>query len=92
MFLGVTLLYRLIVIFQHKPEEYDVKIDVYGEDGKLVETREYNSIKQVIFRVREILISRQLSEKPFTIVVEAVKPRIDPRGDNLLYIIDEGLV
>ncbi|GEM_PF-918124 len=83
-------MYRLMIMLRYKPEEYHVKIYVYNGVGKLVDTREYNGVKQVILKTKEVLVSRQLSLEPFTIVTCAEKPRIDFRENSLLYVLDEG--
>jgi len=85
----VSSVYKVIVSLKHKPEEYTVKINLYGENGELLETREYEGIKQLTINSPEVRISRQLSPNPMVLVIDAYKPKIELREKTLLYIIDE---
>ncbi len=77
---------KLIISLKHKPEEYDVKIKIYGSDGKLLDTKEYSGIKQLVIRSKEVRISRQIAPDPFVLIIDAEKPDIEVKEGSLLYI------
>jgi len=80
----------IIVYLKHKPEEYDALVYVYGDDGKLAETRTYSGVKQVVFKTGEVRVSRQLASNPIALVTRAVKPVVELREGSILYIADAG--
>ncbi|MET1160791.1 MAG: hypothetical protein ABWW65_07515 [Thermoprotei archaeon] len=84
-------MYKLMVVLKHKPEEYNVTVNKYDSEGKLVETTSYNGVKQVVFRTREVYIARQLSLNPLVVITHAEKPKTGLRGSGVLYIVDEAL-
>ena len=77
-------------MLKHKPEEYDVKVNIYNDEGKLVKEYTYSGVKQLVFKTSEVRVSRQLSIEPFTLVTYAEKPKVELREETLLYIVDEG--
>lgn len=77
---------KVVISLKHRPEEYEVKIRIYGNDGKLIDTREYNGIKQVVIRAREVRISRQIAPDPLVLVLDAEKPDVEVKEGSLLYI------
>jgi len=81
-------MYKLLVSITHHPEEYVVEINMYNDEGRLVDTRRYNGVKQVVFKTPEVRLSNQLSPKPVVLIVSAEKPVIDLKENTLLYIID----
>ncbi len=85
-------MYKLMVIMEHRPEEYVVTINMYSGEGKLVETKSYEGVKQVVLRAREVSIAKQLSPQPIVLIVSIDKPRIDFKENSLLYIVDEEYV
>lgn len=77
---------RLVVYLKPKFEEYDVKVYVYNDVGKLIEERSYLGIKQVVIRASEIRVSRQLFHDYLALVVETQVPNIEVKENSLLYI------
>ncbi len=71
---------------RHKPEEYNVTIRIYNDEGMLIEEKKYESIKQVVIRARETRISRQIAPSPIILVVDVDEPRIELQGENILVI------
>lgn len=86
---GCVLLYRLFVVFKHRPEEFFVSVNVYDSEGKLIESREYSGVKQVVFNKCTVVVSKHLKLDPLVIVAEVEKPRVDYRESGLLYISSE---
>ncbi len=80
---------KIIISLKHKPEEYDVSLRIYNEDGKLVKEDEYKGIRQVVIHTREVRISRQISPSPTVLVVDAEKPVIKLVENNILYVEEE---
>ncbi len=80
---------KILVSLQYKPEEYDVKLGIYNDEGKLVDSREYKGIKQVVLKVPETRISRQIADSPVVLVVHAEKPNVGLRAGNILVVEDE---
>ncbi len=77
---------KIFVSLKHKPEEYIVKLRIYDDNGKLVDSKEYEGVKQLVIRARETRISRQLAPEPYTLVIDVEKPRIELKENTLLYI------
>lgn len=67
-------------------EEYDVKIYIYDDDGRLVESKNFNKVKQIILRTREIRVSRQIFYEQLALVIDSDSPRIEYREGGILYI------
>ncbi|QOR94137.1 hypothetical protein IMZ38_05750 [Thermosphaera chiliense] len=57
------------------PEEYRVKLEFYGENGRLVKTVEYDGVKQIVFKDVEVRVNRQLSQTPLVMIATA--PSLD---------------
>lgn len=83
-------MFRLFIIFHYKPEEFSISIRIYDDKGKLIDSREYSGVKQIVFNNCRVIVSRHLKPEPLVIVVETIKPKIDFRENNLLYISSEG--
>lgn len=79
---------KIMIYLNPKTEEYDVQVYFYDSSGKLSSRLEYKGVKQIVIRTPEVRLSRQLFHDKVALIVEAVNPRIDLRGDGLLYIIE----
>ncbi len=77
---------KIMLSLRHKPEEYDVTIRIYNDEGILVEEKKYESIKQVVIRARETRISRQIAPSPIVLVVDLDEPQVELQGENILVI------
>lgn len=77
---------RAIMYLRHHPDNYSVEINVYNEEGKLVESLAYNEVKQVIIEGCEVRVNRQLSRDPTAMVLSASELKINHREGSLLYI------
>ncbi len=80
---------KILLSLHYKPEEYNVKIAIYNDEGKLEESREYKGVKQVVLRVPETRISRQIADSPVVLVVHGEKPIIELKAGNILVVEDE---
>lgn len=83
---GDYVMVKLLISLKHKPEKYDVKIRIYGSDGKLLDAKEYNGIKQLVIRAKEVRISRQIAPDPLVLILDTGKPDIEVKEGSLLYI------
>lgn len=79
---------KIMVYLDPKTEEYDVQVYVYDSSGRLHSKLDYKGIKQLVIRAPEVRISRQLFHDKVALVIESVNPRIDLKGDGLLYIAE----
>ena len=84
------MLSKVLVYLTPKPEEYDVVLYIYSEEGKLLESKEYRGVKQIVIKSSEVRISRQIFHEQIALFVEASRPEIELRSGSLLYIIDKG--
>ncbi len=77
---------KAFISIHHRPEEYDVKVYVYSDDGKLYREKVYEKIKQVVIKnPREVRISAQLASNPTVLIVSIDRVSVNVR-DNILYI------
>ncbi|MEM0380748.1 MAG: hypothetical protein QW607_09600 [Desulfurococcaceae archaeon] len=77
---------RLFIVLEYKPEEFDVSISLYNEEGKLVESKEFSRVKQIVIDNCRVLVSKHLKNKPFVLIAEAFRFNIDLKENSLLYI------
>lgn len=75
-----------MVYIKPKLEEYDVKIYFYGIDGKLVNSKEFNGIKQIVIKSQEVRVSRQIFHEYLALIVETTEPKVETKEGSLLYI------
>lgn len=87
---GDTGVSRIFLALRHEPENYRVRIAVYGGDGRLLEEHVYDAVKQVYIRGMNVRISRQIGPEPVVLVLEPVGDgaRIEERN-GILYIVGE---
>jgi len=81
---------RLMINIYFKTDEYDVEVNRYNNEGKLEEALRFNSVKQLVLHGVIVRINRQLYSQPWSIIVEAVDPRIELREESILYIVERG--
>jgi hypothetical protein len=79
----------IMLTLKHRPENYDVTVEVYDENGKLVEKKEHEGIKQIVVRGGEVRISRQIAGSPTVIVINAEKPELKVKAGSIIYV-EEG--
>jgi len=79
-------LVKIVVYLKPKFEEYDVEIYVYGSDGKLVEEKTINHVKQLVIKSQEVRVSRQLFHEYTALIIESETPKIDVKEGGLVYI------
>jgi hypothetical protein len=77
---------KIVVYIKPKFEEYDVKIYTYSNDGKLIDEREYASIKQIVVKSQEVRLSRQIFHEYLALIIEASSPKVEAKEGGLLYI------
>lgn len=83
-------MYKLFIKIRYNVDKFDVSIDKYCfNDGKLVESRSFNNVKQINLSVKQITISKQLSNEPFVLIVESKKPIVNLVSGSVLVIKDE---
>lgn len=72
-------------------DKFDVYVDKYScSDGKLVESKFFNNVKQIKLLVKEVTISKQLSSDPIVLIVDSDKPVIDLKNNGVLIVREEG--
>ncbi|MCI4461910.1 MAG: hypothetical protein JHC12_02985 [Thermogladius sp.] len=76
---------KLIVYLTPGFEEYSVRVYHYDEEGRLVESREFQGVKSIVIKAGLVSISRQLAREPVTLVVDVDKPEIT-LADGILRI------
>lgn len=79
---------KLIIYLKPKFEEYDVKVYIYSQEGRLLEEKNFEKIKQIVIRAGEVRISRQLFHEHQALIMDTQNPRIEV-GEGLLYISSE---
>ena len=77
---------KVVVYIKPKSEEYDVKIYLYDDEGKLVNGETYSSIKQIAIKTQEVRLSRQIFYDYLALIIDAASPRIEVKEGGLLYI------
>ncbi|MEM4717350.1 MAG: hypothetical protein QXE81_01140 [Desulfurococcaceae archaeon] len=77
---------KLMIYIKPKLEEYDVKIYFYGTDGRLIRSKEFYGIKQIVIKSQEVRISRQIFHEYLALIVETIDPRVETKEGSLLYI------
>jgi len=68
------------------PEEYRVKLEFYGEDGRRVKTLEYGGVKQIVFKDVEVRVNRQLSQTPLVMIASAEGLDVSLVENSVLYV------
>ncbi|MGB9827850.1 MAG: hypothetical protein ACPLSM_04975 [Thermosphaera sp.] len=68
------------------PEEYRVKLEFYGENGRLVKTVEYDGVKQIVFKDVEVRVNRQLSQIPLVMIATAPSLDVSLVENSVLYV------
>lgn len=68
------------------PEEYRVKLEFYGENGRLVKTVEYDGVKQIVFKDVEVRVNRQLSQTPLVMIATAPSLDVSLVENSVLYV------
>lgn len=79
---------KIMIYLKPLIEEYDVRIYVYSDEGKLLDTKNYIKVKQVVLRTKEIRVSRQIFYDQLAMIAETTNPRIDYKEGGVLYIED----
>jgi len=77
---------KMMIALYHKPEEYDVKLSIYDDEGKLVKEEVFRGIKQVVVKGVEVRVAAQLANNPFVLVVDVEKPIYSLKEGRLLVI------
>lgn len=77
---------KIIVALYHRPEEYDIVISTYSNEGLLIKEEKFEGIKQVIIKSREIRVSAQLSNNPMVLIIDIDKPIYNIKEGKLLII------
>jgi hypothetical protein len=68
------------------PEEYRVKLEFYGEDGRHVKILEYEGVKQIVFKDVEVRVNRQLSQTPLVMIASAEGLDVSLVESSVLYV------
>jgi len=77
---------KIMTALYHKPEEYDVIISIYNDEGLLVKEEKLEGIKQVIVNSKEVRVSAQLSNNPIVLIIDTDKPIYSAKEGKLLII------
>lgn len=77
---------RAMVYLRHRPDSYSVEVNIYNEEGRLVESLAFDELKQIIIEGCEVRINRQLSRDPLAMVITANELKISHKEGSLLYI------
>lgn len=77
---------KIIAALYHRPEEYDVVISTYSNEGLLIKEEKFKGIKQVIIKSRETRVSAQLSNNPMVLIIDIDKPIYNVKEGKLLII------
>ncbi len=80
---------KILLSLHHRPEEYRVKLSIYNGDGKLVDARTYNGVKQVVLRTCEARVSRQVAASPVVLMIDAEEPHVELREGGILVVEDK---
>ncbi len=76
----------VFITLKFLPEEYHVKLEFYGEDGRLVKTMEYEGVKQIVFKDVEVRVNRQLSQSPLVMIASAQGIDVSLIENSVLYV------
>lgn len=76
-----------MLYLQPRLEEYNVTLYIYDSSGKLVESKQYSGIKQVVIRSPEVRISRQLFYDEIAVVIELRNPKVELKEGGILYVL-----
>jgi len=68
------------------PEEYRVKLEFYGEDGRQFKILEYDGVKQIVFKDVEVRVNRQLSQTPLVMIASAEGLDVSLVESSVLYV------
>ncbi len=77
---------KIMTALYHKPEEYDVIISIYNNEGLLVKEEKIEGIRQVIVRSKDVRISAQLANNPVVLIIDTDKPVYRVKEGKLLII------
>ena len=77
---------KIMTALYHKPEEYDVIISIYSDEGLLVKEEKLKGIKQVIVKSKEVRVSAQLANNPIVLIIDTDKPVYSVKEGKLLII------
>ncbi len=77
---------KIMTALYHKPEEYDVIISIYNDEGLLVKEEKLEGIKQVIVKSKEVRVSAQLSNNPIVLIIDTDKPVYSAKEGKLIII------
>jgi len=77
---------KIMTALYHKPEEYDVIISIYSDEGLLVKEEKLEGIKQVIVKSKEVRVSAQLANNPIVLIIDTDKPVYSVKEGKLLII------
>ncbi len=77
---------KIMTALYHKPEEYDVIISIYSDEGLLVKEEKLEGIKQVIVKSKEVRVSAQLANNPIVLSIDTDKPAYSVKEGKLLII------
>ena len=83
---GIELMPKIMTALYHKPEEYDVIISIYSDEGLLVKEEKLKGIKQVIVKSKEVRVSAQLANNPIVLIIDTDKPVYSVKESKLLII------
>jgi len=82
----VTILETAFISIKFAPEEYEVRIETYGADGRLSGVSEYKGVKQIVFRDVEVRVNRQLSQTLFILIAVAPRLEVSFVENSVLYL------
>ena len=77
---------KIMTALYHKPEEYDVIISIYNDEGLLVKEEKLEGIKQLIVKSKEVRVSAQLSNNPIVLIIDTDKPVYSAKEGKLIII------
>lgn len=83
-------MFKIFIEIKPGVDKLDVFMNKYScDNGKLVESFFFSSVKQIKLMVKEVTISKQLSSEPFVLIVDSMKPLVEFK-DNGILIVREG--
>lgn len=82
---------KVMIYIEPKVEEYNTHIYIYDDEGRLTTKTYYKGLKQIVIRTPEVRVSRQLFYDKIALIIDAKNPKVELRGEGLLYIVDGAL-
>lgn len=77
---------KVMVYLKPMLEEYEVRLYLYNEEGKLIDVKSYTRVKQIVVRAEEVRVSRQIFHEQLAMIIESSSPRVEYRDGGVLYI------